>query len=94
MSIHLSLDLKRFIDEQFGGVVPLCEAHPEWPSAQVHKWRQRNSLPGLDLAMLLAIIEKRDGRPVSILNYLQGDTCSAVSKPKLSTTGPTFDVFE
>ncbi len=89
-----TFNVKRFIDEQFGGVVPLSEAHPHWPRAQIHKWRQRNSLPGQDLAMLLEIIEKRDLGPVSILGYLQGTTCSTDSKPKPSTTGPTSNVFD
>jgi hypothetical protein len=94
MSGQITFDIKRFIDDHFGGVVPLCEAQSEWGSAQIHKWRQRNSLPGHDLAMLLGILEARDGTPISIRDYLSGDTCVAILKTKPATTGHTPSVFD
>lgn len=94
MSGQATFDIKQFIDDQFGGVVPLLEAYPRWPSAQVHKWRQRNSLPGHDLAMLLGIVETRDGCPVSVKSYLRGETCETTLKPKPGTTGLTPSVFD
>ncbi len=93
MDGQITFDIKRFIDDQFGGVVPLLEAYPRWPSAQVHKWRQRGSLPGHDLATLLGILEARDGAPTSVSHYLSGDTCVLISKQKPATTGHTPDVF-
>jgi hypothetical protein len=94
MGQQITFDIKRFIDDHFGGVVPLCEAQSEWGSAQIHKWRQRNSLPGLDLAMLLGILEARDGAPVSVQPYLSGDTCVISLKQKPVTTGHTPSVFD
>jgi hypothetical protein len=93
MDGQTTLNVRRFLDEQFGGVPTLLEHHPFWPYDNVAKWRHRGSLPGHDLAKLLGIIEKRDGAPLSILPYLE-DTCPEPSPTKPSTTGATPSVFD
>jgi hypothetical protein len=94
MDKQVTLDVRRFLDEQFGGVPALLEKHPLWPYDTAIKWRQRNSMRGQDLATLLAILEKRDRKPVSVAKYITEDSCPVRSKTKPSTTGNTFSVFD
>lgn len=95
MNGQATFDVKQFLDDHFGGVVPLIEQYPLWPATTVHKWRQRSSLPGPDLATLLGIIEARDGVPVSVKKYVLGEACQSLNlKQKPGTTGLTPSVFD
>ena len=95
MTRQTTFDVKQFLDDHFGGVVPLLEQHPDyWTSEQIHKWRRRESLPGPDLATLLGIIEARDNSPVSITKYIQGKPCPTTSSAKSSTIGSTSSIFD
>lgn len=93
MDEQTTLNVRRLLDEQFGGVPTLLEHYPYWPYDNVAKWRHRGSLPGHDLAKLLVIIENRDGAPLSLLPYME-TPCLPPSETKPSATGATQSVFD
>ena len=96
MNRQTTFDIKKFVVQEFGGISALVEAYPIWPAATVQKWCQRESLPGLDLATLLGIVEMRDGRPVPIIEYLGSIPCDESLSPnvKLTPIGSGPSVFD
>jgi hypothetical protein len=68
---------KQFLRDHFqsvGGIVAHCRAADVGPpnEAQAQKWFDRNSIPGDWLTTLLAVLEKEQGKPVSLAKYREG----------------------
>lgn len=83
-----------FIDDQYGGYRVVHEHHG-WPLDRVRKWYDRSSIPGDELAEMLAYLEKTSGRPVSLRPYVQESKCSvtATSPAKPAPTGAELGIF-
>lgn len=77
----MTFDLTRFLADHFrggapGDVVAIVRsvglaAKPPSEEA-VRKWKDRNSITGENLAVLLATVEADRGTPVSVLPYFGG----------------------
>lgn len=78
----MTFDLTKFLADHFrgggapGDVVAAVRAvglAAKPPSEEaVRKWRDRNSITGENLAVLIATVEADRGSPVSILPYIGG----------------------
>ena len=76
----MTFDLTRFLADHFRGGAPgdvvagvraggLAQKPPS--EEAVRKWKDRNSITGENLAVLLATAEAACGAPVSILSYFR-----------------------
>jgi hypothetical protein len=97
------IDTIRLLDDHFPDLDALQDALREQgfevPSVEaMRKWRPRKGFPAPMLAAVLVIVEKRSGRPVSLLPYLNsGDTspcATAHSKAKSMPTGSGATIFD
>ena len=77
----MTFDLTRFLADHFRGGAPgdvvaavravgLTDKPPS--EEAVRKWKDRNSITGENLAVLIATIEADRGSPVALLPYLEG----------------------
>ena len=77
----MTFDLTRFLADHFRGGAPgdvvaavravgLTDKPPS--EEAVRKWKNRNSITGENLAVLIATIEAYWGAPVTLLPYLEG----------------------
>lgn len=94
------LDVKKYIEGEFGGPGPLFEQLVESdldPPVldSVQKWVRRGSMPANWLAVTLALREETEGRPISIIPYLQEwpPPCHCSNK-KHELIGSTPSVFD
>lgn len=78
----MTFDLTKFLADHFRGGAPgdvvatvRAVGLPVKPPSEeaVRKWKDRNSITGENLAVLIATIETSSGHPVSILPYFGGD---------------------
>ena len=78
---EMTFDLTRFLEDHFRGGAPgdvvaavravgLTDKPPS--EEAVRKWKNRNSITGENLAVLIATIEAYWGAPVTLLPYLDG----------------------
>lgn len=93
------LDAKRFITDAFGGVRPLYETLQRVsdgaPSIDVvSKWYQRGSIPGDGLVLMLCVLEAREGTPVSLGKWCNGDWGCVYLSTKHDSTGQPQSVFD
>lgn len=66
----------------------------EPPSAQVvRKWRERKSIPGEHLAVLLLLLELHNGKPLSIIPFIRKRP-PCLSKNKHMPSGERAGVFD
>ena len=77
----MTFDLTRFLADHFRGGAPgdvvasvrAAGVADKPPSEEaVRKWKDRNSITGENLAILLATLEKHNGPAVALLPYLEG----------------------
>ena len=95
------MDLTRLLEDHFPDLQELQDAlraegfAPPTVEA-MRKWGPRGSCPGTTLAAILALIERRRGRPVSLLPYLgvprQCFKSPSSAKPK--PTGAPATIFD
>ncbi len=69
------IDWRAFVNDQFGGPVQMHEflsKHVEGvpPLDTVRKWYTRDSIPSPWFAACLCLLDRRDGGPVSLVQYL------------------------
>ena len=90
-------DARGFINDHFGGVRALHESLADAPDRPkldtIYKWTVRGTMSRDRLVMLLNNLERRDGKPVSLLPYCGGQAC-ACSNGKLSDTGEQPGIFD
>jgi hypothetical protein len=70
-------DTRRFLADKFktpASLISFVKAYGVAPpkEAATAKWFQRGSVPSEWFAVLLAVLELDDGRPVSVAGYLKG----------------------
>lgn len=91
------MNFKAFIDDECGGAQALQQSLSgtpcEVPVNTVHKWRQRNMMPGDALALMLHMLEAEAGKPVSLKPYFMEAQPCPLSPKKPSSTGSLPDVF-
>lgn len=78
----MTFDLTRFLADHFRGGAPgdvvaavrSAGLTVKPPSEEaVRKWKDRNSITGENLAVLIATIEAHRGSPVAVLPYFHGE---------------------
>lgn len=88
------LDVRKFIQEEFGGVSSAGEKmrkhDPSISDGTVQKWCERNSLPGPRLALLIAIRVRDTKNNFDFTKYVQGfNPCKSAKKKHVSSGEPS-----